>query len=307
MGSKDAMRDARPWFRRSALALMSLVGIVGVGLAGSSWLIAYVALHPPSRIVGPTLTGPNALALRDIRFATADGLILRGWHVPGQNGATVILVHGFARDRSELLLEAQWLAERGFGALLFDTRGQGASEGGHIGFGYPEALDVQAAVDFIRDLSPRERIGVMGYSMGAVAGIQAAAADARIQAVLAVSPYANPRELIKHRLGLARALAPFVIWWGEKMTGLRFADLNPLVAVAAIAPRSILILEAGDDAMLPPKSGRQLYAAAAEPKELWSVPGVPHVGFVQTAPDAYRQRMLDFFERFLISGQVSPD
>ena len=284
---------------------MSFVGIVGLGLAGSSWLVAYVALHPRSRNVGSTLIAPQALALREVRFATEDGLTLRGWHVPGRNGATVILVHGFARDRSELLLEAQWLTRSDFGALLIDTRAQGASDGAHIGFGFSEALDVRAAVDFLRHLSPRERIGVMGYSMGAVATIQAAAADERIQAVLAVSPYANPRELVDHRLGFARMLAPLVIWWGEKMTDTCLADLNPLVTVAAIAPRPILILEAGDDTMLPPRSGRQLYAAAAEPKELWSVPGVAHVSFAQTVPDAYRQRMLDFFERFLISSQGS--
>jgi alpha-beta hydrolase superfamily lysophospholipase len=299
MGVQDKIQNRRRWLYRSGLALLSIAGIVGAGLAGSTGLIAYLALHPLSRS-SPIPPGMNTQALQEIQFTTQDGLTLRGWHIPGRDNASVILVHGFARDRSELLLEAQWLMERGFGALLVDTRAQGASQGANIGLGYSEGLDVRAAVDFVRAKSPDEVIGVMGYSMGAVAAIQAASADPRISAVLAVSPYADLRQLIKHRLGWARALAPLVIWWGEKMTGTHASDFDPLVAVAALTPRPILIVEAGNDAMLPPNSGRQLFDAASDPKQLWSVPDVPHVGFTQTMRDAYQQRVLDFFQDALL-------
>jgi alpha-beta hydrolase superfamily lysophospholipase len=305
MGPRDKVHNRRRWFCRSGLVLLSVAGVVAVGLAGSSGLIAYMALHPLSRS-SPTPTGMNTSAFLEIQFTTLDGLTLRGWHLPGRDNATVILIHGFARDRSELLLEAQWLTEQGFGTLLFDTRAQGVSGGAHIGLGYSERLDVRAAVNFLRAKSPNEIIGIMGYSMGAVAAIQAAAADSRIRAVLAVSPYADLRQLVNHQLGLARALAPLIMWWGEKMTGTRIADFDPLSAVAALAPRPILIMEAGNDAVLPPKSGRLLYEAASDPKQLWSVPGIPHVGFAQTTPDAYRQRILDFFQDTLLLDQAAP-
>lgn len=305
MDPQNTIRNRRRWLCRSGLVLLSVAGVVATGLAGSSGLIAYVALHPLSRS-SPTPTGMDTNAFQEIQFTTLDGLTLRGWHLPGRGNASVILVHGFARDRSELLLEAQWLTERGFGALLFDMRAQGASEGAHIGLGYSEGLDVQAAVDFVRATSPDEVIGVMGYSMGAVAAIQAAASDSRIRAVLAVSPYVDLRQLVNHQLGSARALTALVIWWGEKMTGTRVADFDPLSAVAALAPRPILIVEAGDDVVLPPNCGRQLYEAASVPKQLWSVPGVPHVGFAQTTPDAYRQRVLDFFQDALLLDQDAP-
>jgi len=278
---------------------MPIIGLLGLGLICGTGVVAYVVLHPPTLTTRQTPLDPPALAYTDVSFTTSDGLLLRGWHLPGENGATVILVHGFARDRSELLPEARWLVKQGYSALLFDSRSQGASGGAHISLGYLERMDIRAAVDFVLQRSPGERIGVMGYSMGAVAAIQAAAEDPRIRAVVAVSPFATLREAVNHRLAHLRPLAPLIIWWGERMSGLRLDDLRPVDVVAALAPRPILIMQAGDDKMVPPESGQRLYKAAARPKELWSVPGVAHVDFRQAVPEAYQRRTIDFFKRYL--------
>jgi fermentation-respiration switch protein FrsA (DUF1100 family) len=166
-----------------------------------------------------------------------------------------------------------------------------------------EALDVRAAADFVLEGYPEERIGVMGYSMGAVAAILAAADDPRLQAVLAVSPFATLYEAVRHRLGHLGPLTPVIAWCGEKMTNLHLADVRPVDVVAQLSPRPILIVEGGDDQMLPPASGQRLYKAAAEPKELWSVPGVAHVDFRQAVPEAYRLRIVGFFEKHLLSEE----
>lgn len=295
----NKLRDRHQRVYRASLTLMPIIGLLGLGLFCGTSVVAYVVLHPPTLTTGGTPLDPPALAYTDVNFTTADGLVLRGWHLPGENGATVILVHGFARDRGELLPEARWLVEQGYSALLFDSRAQGASDGAYISLGHLERLDIRAAVDFALERSPNERIGVMGYSMGAVAAIQAAAEDPRIQAVVAVSPFATLREAVNYRLARLRPLAPLIIWWGERMTGLRLDDLRPVDVVATLSPRPLLIMQAGDDMMVPPQSGQRLYTAAAMPRELWSVPGVAHVDFRQAVPEAYKQRFIDFFERYL--------
>jgi alpha-beta hydrolase superfamily lysophospholipase len=285
--------------RRVFLMGLILLTISGLGLLGGSWLITYTTLHAATRTDGASPADPPALSYKEVSFMAADGVVLRGWHLPGRRGATVILVHGFARDRSELLPEARWLVERGYGALLFDTRGQGASGGISIGLGYSEALDVCAGVDFLLSQAPEERVGVMGYSMGAVAAIEAAARDLRIAAVLAVSPYATLQETIAHRLRRVPFLAPLVVWWGERLSGLKLSDMRPIDRVALLAPRPLLIMQAEADGMLPPDSGARLFQAASQPKELWSVPGVAHVDFRQAVPRAYQRRVLSFFQRYL--------
>lgn len=302
MGSKSKLWDGRWRARRLGLSLMPTIGVIGaigMGLTGGSLLTAYLVLHPSSRTTGETPADPPGLDYREISFTTADGLVLRGWYLPGQSDATVILVHGFARDRTELLPEARWLVARGYSTLLFDTRAQGSSDGAHIGLGFLEALDVRAAVDFVLDHSPQERIGVMGYSMGAVAAIQEAAEDSRVQAVIAVSPFASLRDAVNHRVRHIGPLASLIVWWSERMTGLDLDVARPVDVVAALAPRPILIMQAGDDDLLAPDNGQRLFEAAAEPKELWSVPGVEHVDFRQAVQQAYKQRIIGFFEQHL--------
>ena len=266
---------------------------------GGTGLIAHLALHPPTQTTGETPAEWPAPNYQEVSFTTADGLALQGWHVPGKSGPTIILVHGFARDRSELLPEAHWLVEQGYSALLFDSRAQGASDGAHISLGYLEALDVRAAVGFVLKRSPEERIGVLGYSMGAVAAIRAAAQDRRIDAVVAVSPFASLRETMTYRLKGVRPLTDLIAWWGERISGLCLDALRPVDIVGALSPRPVLIIQAEADKMVPQSSGKRLYEAAAEPKELWSVPGISHVGFRQEVPDAYKRRLLGFFRQHL--------
>jgi alpha-beta hydrolase superfamily lysophospholipase len=160
-------------------------------------------------------------------------------------------------------------------------------------------LDVRAAVDFVLKQSPEERIGVLGYSMGAVAAIGAAAQDHRIDAVVAVSPYASLRETMTYRLKGVRPLTDLIAWWGERITGLCLDAVRPEELMGVLSPRPVLIMQAEADEMVPQNSGKRLYEAAAEPKELWSVPGVAHVGFRQEVPDAYKRRVLGFFQQHL--------
>ena len=282
------------------MPVVGVIAIVGLGCSGLLWIIAYLALHPHTQSLAQTPADPYGMAYREISFRTSDGLVLRGWYIPEQNGATVVLVHGYARDRTELLPEARMLVDLGYGVILFDTRAQGASDGAHIGLGYLETLDVLAAVDFALELSPQTRIGVMGYSVGAVAALQAAAEDTRIRAVIAVSPFASLRDTVRHRLKRIQPLAPFLVWWGERMTGIDVDVLRPVDVVARVAPRPVLIMQGEEDQMVPADSGQRLFSAALEPKELWSVPGVAHVDFRQAVPEAYRHKVIGFFERLLL-------
>jgi alpha-beta hydrolase superfamily lysophospholipase len=286
--------------RAKLVPLAVFLGLFLLAVGGGSWFVVYTALTPSLRQVESTQMDAFPESYRDISFRTEDGLLLRGWYAPGRNGAAVIIVHGFARDRSELLPESHWLFEQGYGVLLFDTRAQGQSAGTYIGFGYSEALDVRAAVEFIRAQSPAARIGVLGYSMGAVAAIQAAAVDPRIEAIIAVSPFATLRDTVDRRLGFARLLLPLAAWWGERLTGIKLDDVRPVDSIGALAPRAILIMHAEEDGFVARDSGARLYQAAGEPKMLWSVPGVAHVDFRQAMPEEYRRRVIAFFDQYLI-------
>ena len=70
---------------------------------------------------------------RDIEFRTEDGVILRGWHyLPERAGSTptVVMAHGYSAVK-EMYLDrfAEVFAEAGIGAVVFDNRNFGASDG----------------------------------------------------------------------------------------------------------------------------------------------------------------------------------
>jgi fermentation-respiration switch protein FrsA (DUF1100 family) len=45
--------------------------------------------------------------------------------------------------------------------------------------------------------------------------------------------------------------------------------------------------------------GHRLYAAAGDPRDLWVLPGVGHVGGYFANRTAYVERVIDFFDRAL--------
>ena len=70
--------------------------------------------------------------------------------------------------------------------------------------------------------------------------------------------------------------------------------------IPQIAPRPIFLIAAGKD---PIEAGinRRYYKLAGENAQLWIIPDVVHLGGFLTHHDEYMQRMLAFFDRYLIS------
>ena len=84
-----------------------------------------------------------------------------------------------------------------------------------------------------------------------------------------------------------------------RRSGARLADFRPVTAVARLAPRPLLLIHGDSDASVPVEHGHRLYAAAGDPKDLWVLPGVGHVGGYFADRAAYVERVIDFFDRSL--------
>lgn len=239
----------------------------------------------------------------DVSFPSSDGVLLHGWFLPATGAADlIVLCHGYAMSRLETQELAQALNARGHHVLLFDFRAHGRSEGRFTSLGYHEVHDLLGAVAYLKtrpEYTPG-RLGVLGLSMGAVTAILAAARCPAIAAVVADSSFAALDHIVAQgvqqtlRLPIT-ALARCVVRLGELAIGLRAAAVRPLDAVAQIAPRPLLIIHGGADRLVPVAEAQALYAAAGEPRELWTVPGADHVQGRFVAPEAYLARVDEFF------------
>ena len=166
----------RRYLRRS-LVLAGVVVLIPTFLMPVS--IGYVLTHT-ARAGVPT---PNLGATpENVSFTTSDGLRLEGWFVPSRNGATVIAFPG----RSGPQKPARMLVSHGYGVLLFDRRGEGASEGDPNIFGWAGDRDLHAAAAYLQsrpDVDP-DRIGGIGFSVGGEMLIHAAAHSDAFKAIV---------------------------------------------------------------------------------------------------------------------------
>jgi fermentation-respiration switch protein FrsA (DUF1100 family) len=239
-------------------------------------------------------------APEDVAFTTSDGLRLHGWFVPSRNGAVVIAFPG----RSGTQKQARMLVRNGYGVLLFDRRGEGASDGDPNAFGWTGHRDLHAAVAYLGtrpDVDPR-RIGGIGLSVGGEMLIHAAAHSDGFRAV--VSEGASGQSL---RDGLANGDAPDELLGKAAVTvatALFSSTLPPPSLeseVARIAPHPVFFVY-GENGQGGTEEGpnRSFHARASEPKQLWEVPGGQHIAGITTEPQQYERRVVGFFDEYLL-------
>jgi fermentation-respiration switch protein FrsA (DUF1100 family) len=192
-------------------------------------------------------------------------------------------------------------ARGGFNLFYFDFRNHGESGGRRTSLGAMESRDVESALDWLRANVPSaaRRIGVYGVSMGAAAAIVAASRRTELAAVAAESSFTSVRRSIAHYgkllYGMPGFSVPYTVWWLRLRLGFDPELSSPERHVAGIAPRPLFLLQGSADRRVPPMEGERLFAAAGEPKSLWTVPDGDHAGLWDVAGRAYEDRLIAFF------------
>jgi dipeptidyl aminopeptidase/acylaminoacyl peptidase len=262
---------------------------------------AEVGFHPQPRQVGP----PPA-DLRDaeaVEFSSRDGALLRGWWIPPAGGATIILLHGSDDDRRQLLPEARLLFSHGFGVLMFDWPGLGES-GGRVTWSRTEPEALLGALDWLDRRAPGQRMGALGFSLGASMMVSTAAIDPRLRALVVEAIVLDLDEEVTREYGSRWGPISYVpARWGIRAGGWDSGASKPLETVAKLEGRPLFIINGSADPIAPPADARRFFDAAPRPKELWVVPGAGHGGYADAAPEQYGPRILRFFQDALGSGR----
>lgn len=288
------------WRRLLVVASLLVLAVIGVYV-----LAIPVAAVLPAPAKAPA-AAPDGVGAEDIVFETADGERLAGWYVPSQNGAAVVLVPGSGSSRVSLVRHVQALAEGGYGVLAIDPRGHGESTGRAMDWGWFGDSDMAGALDFLeqRDDVDRRRVGAVGLSMGGEVVIGAAAADPRIQAVVAEG-------VTGRSVADLHWLSEVYGWRGSVTEGVHhlqtgLADLlTPAsppqtlrAAATQAAPRPVLLVVAGQR---PDEqhAADDIRTAAPGNVEVWAVPGAGHTAGLRTDPEGWRARVLGFLDEAL--------
>lgn len=288
--------------RRTVAGSASLLALAWAAACAVVYRGAFGRRAPDPRLATPADFGVDHETL-DLR--TADGVRLAAWYLPGSRPGAVVVSSGYRRHPGEVLGIGVALQRAGFHVAVYGWRGTpGSGEAAHT-LGVYERHDLEAAINAMAARLGSIPIGLLGYSMGGAVSISVAADDPRIAAVCTDSAFADPQTLIgEHvhsalRVPAAVVMTPVIALFARR-TGARLTDFRPLLAVSRISPRPLLLIHGEADATVPIHHAQLLYEAAGEPKELWRVRGVGHVGAYFADRGEYVRRVLRFFRNALL-------
>jgi dipeptidyl aminopeptidase/acylaminoacyl peptidase len=253
--------------------------------------------------------GDAGLAYEDVSFPDIEEeLTLKGWFLTGNSTEqVVIMVHGDGSNRDDQSIRtldiASALVNHGYNVLMFDLRGSGESGGDMVSGGYQEKNDVLGAVRYIKDRG-YGKIGLIGYSLGAVSSLLAAAETEDINAVVADSSFADLTDIMgaefSKRTKAPQFLLKPILFMIKLMFGVDFAAIRPIDSVPGISPRPIFFIHGEDDDTIPIEHADRLYRAADNyESRLWIVPDTNHVRAYKTHPGEYITKVLEFFDTTL--------
>jgi hypothetical protein len=289
--------DRRRW-RYPRRALLSVAAAAVLGFVLFPFGFSYVITH----VMRQTVPAANLGAAHEtVSFRTSDGLELQGWYVPSKNGAAVIAFPG----RNGPQAHTRMLVRHGYGVLLFDRRGEGASDGDSNLLGWGGDKDILAAVEYLQsrpDVDPG-KIGGIGLSVGGELMLQAAAETDGLAAV--VSEGAGTRsfsEMMEEYHGLERW---FVAPSSLAMTAgtALFSSTAPPPNLTDVAPKieqPLFVIWAPNGGNIEHMSKEYYALASSRSKQIWAMPTAKHVGGIRDQPAEYERRVVGFFDQALL-------
>lgn len=254
------------------------------------------AFAPPHREVAQT---PDLLGLPNeaVWLTSVTGTQLHAWFIPVEHPAPVVIVlHGWGGNASLMLPLAPHLHSAGFHSLFVDARNHGLSE--HDTFvSMPRfAEDLEVAADWVRHRHEVTAIGALGHSVGAGAVILSASRSDRYGAVVSVSSFAHPGEMMREQMDrLPAPLLNMIMEAVQRTIGYRFETFAPRYRLPQVdAP--VMLMHGDSDPVVPVADLLELSAIRPDAE----VVVVRDGGHSDLAPfEPYVQQITDFFRAHL--------
>jgi pimeloyl-ACP methyl ester carboxylesterase len=208
----------------------------------------------------------------------------------GDEGPTVLLVHGWAGRASQLGVFAAPLRERGFRVVAFDAPGHGDADGKRSAL--PEFVTaVQRVAQHVGPLH-----AIVGHSLGAASTTIALHRGLRVHRAVFIAPPERPGRYLERAaswLGFSHDVARGTQTRLERHYGVKFDDMRG----SELAPglrTPLLVIHDPEDDDVPYSEGRRL-AEAWPGAQLMTVHGLGHRRILRDA--AVVEATVDFVGR----------
>lgn len=291
---KETVSSESGLFRlpRIARLVIYLSLLCAVFFFGLRWIERAITFHPVRH--SPDVAWQLPVNGEEIWFTNSQGVKLNGCYLPATKqpaAGTVLYAHGNGGNLTYVNGVAQLIASGGFNIMTFDYQGYGKSEGG-----LPDETglyaDEEAAYDYLlreRQVKPQQ-LALYGTSLGTT--VTADIASRRPCAAV----------VLEAGLSSASEMASHAVPWLPR--GLHFLGRNRFESARKLksVTSPILITHGDQDTEIPVELGRQLYAAANEPKKLVIVPGGTH--WLPSSGEQYLAQVIVFLKESLAKQEI---
>lgn len=252
------------------------------------------------------------LAAQTVQLPVGADKSLFAWYVPGRAhtpAPAVVVMHGWGANASLMLPALAPLHEAGFAVLLLDARCHGASDGDTFASLPRFAQDIDAGLDWLArqpGVNPAQ-LCVLGHSVGAGAALLCASRRTDIRAVVSLSAFAHPHEIMRRWLAELHIPYPVLGWYVmrhvQHVIQARFDDIAPLTSIARVTC-PVLLIHGSQDELVPLDDARRLQAAG--------IAGRVHKLTIEGGHDpsealqADAAQVLDFLQRSLHAAPPHP-
>jgi fermentation-respiration switch protein FrsA (DUF1100 family) len=255
-----------------ALRIFLYVGLVWVLLAFVGRKFTYFPSKSP---IDDLPAGAEA-----VWISTADGERLSAWWFGKRDAELVTLyLHGNGGYLSMYVDHIDAIHKAGASLLIIDYRGYGLSSGSPSEGGLYK--DAQAAYDWLRKRGyAGDKIIVQGLSLGSAVAVDLATRN-RVRGLVLEAPFSSAR-------GVAASILP-VIGWTLPLGYNAIAKIPQLKA-------PLLVIHGDRDRVINLALGRELFAAAPEPKEFLLVQGAGHEDLPMVAGAMYEAALRRLYQ-----------
>jgi dipeptidyl aminopeptidase/acylaminoacyl peptidase len=203
----------------------------------------------PLRITSQITPKTFGVNYESVQFKTADHLLIKGWYIPNKNpqAKTIVLLHGYPADKADILPSRLFL-HKNYNLLFFDFRYFGESEGYYSTIGKKEVLDLQAAIQYLKNRGISS-VGVWGFSLGGAVALLTAAKTPEIKAMVAEAPFARLDWMADDYYpipGLNYLISQFLKFWSWIFLNMDVNSVNPFQEIEQLKIPILLIYSKSD-------------------------------------------------------------
>ncbi len=219
----------------------------------------------------------------DVWVTASDGVRIHGWKIRAQPDAqwVTLYLHGNAGNLTHRVDHMEVIPRIGSDLLIIDYRGYGKSDGKPTEEGIYR--DADAAYEYLVEAGYKpEQVIVYGESLGTAVAVDLASRH-RCAGLVLEAPFPSASAVAGGVLPLLGPLAAR----GRLETAEKLPRVN--------AP--LLVIHGTRDQVIDYELGKQVFEAAREPKQFWSVEGAHHSDIPEVAREQYPARLRQFLDQ----------